>query len=57
MYLDSKTDDSFAPRREQIKIVIEAGRRVRPVLNASSLVTCCKNTGIIKRSLPGGFVV
>ena len=55
MYLEPKTDESLAPSREKIKIVIDAGRSTSPVVNASAFVTCCKNTGMIKRKPANGI--
>ena len=55
MFLDPNFDDILAPINEKIKIVIDAGRSARPVVNAFALVTCCKNTGIIKRNPAKGI--
>ncbi len=55
MVLDPNLDDSFAPSNENIKMVIDAGKSARPVVNALALVTCCRNTGIIKRNPAKGI--
>jgi len=55
MYLDSSFDDNRAPPNENRSIVIEAGKSVRPVSNALSFVTCCRNTGIMKRKPARGI--
>ena len=55
IYLEPKEDDNFAPSNENIKIVIDAGNRARPVVNAFTFVTCCRNTGIIKRNPASGI--
>ena len=36
-------------------MVIDAGKSARPVVNALALVTCCRNTGIIKRNPAKGI--
>ena len=55
MYREPKEDDNLAPSNENIKIIIDAGRRARPVVNAFTFVTCCRNTGIIKRNPASGI--
>jgi hypothetical protein len=55
MVLEPNLDDIFAPINENIKMVIEAGKSARPVVNAFALVTCCRNTGIMKRNPAKGI--
>jgi len=55
MFLDPNFDVNFAPSNEKSKMVIDAGNSARPVVNASALVTCCRNTGIIKRNPAKGI--
>jgi len=40
---------------ENIRIINEAGKRVKPVSNAFSLVTCCRKTGMMKRNPARGI--
>ncbi len=55
IYLDSKTDDNLAPSIENTRMIIDAGKRVKPVSNAFDLVTCCMKTGMIKRKPAKGI--